>query len=60
MFKGCKTLQYLDLSNFNITNISNMERMFAQCHKLKEIKGINNLIRLKWLIKMEFLMYVMN
>ena len=47
MFKGCKTLQYLDLFNFNITNISNMERMFAQCHKLKEIKGINYLIHLK-------------
>ena len=24
MFQGCKALQYLDLSNFNTTNVSDM------------------------------------
>ena len=41
MFKECKELEYLDLSNFNTENVTNMEFMFAKCHKLKEIKGFN-------------------
>ena len=42
MFQFCEQLEYLDLSNFNITKVTNMVFMFAFCHKLKEIKGINN------------------
>jgi len=43
MFQGCKELLYLDLSNFNTINVTNMGLMFNECHKLKEIIGINNL-----------------
>ena len=42
MFQDCYELEYLDLSNFNISNVEDMEAMFNNCHKLKEIKGINN------------------
>jgi len=42
MFKECKELEYLDLSNFITSNVTDMEIMFYGCHKLKEIKGINN------------------
>ena len=41
MFQECKELEYLDLSNFNTSNVINMSYMFFGCHKLKEIKGIN-------------------
>ena len=41
MFGGCNELEYLDLSNFNTSNINEMDFMFGGCHKLKEIKGIN-------------------
>ena len=43
MFKQCYQLEYLDLSNFDTFNVTNMEDMFCDCFKLKEIKGINNL-----------------
>ena len=33
MFQGCNELEYLDLSNFNIFNVDNMEGMFNLCHK---------------------------
>ena len=42
MFGGCKELEYLDLSNFNTSNVTDMKGMFLECYKLKEIKGINN------------------
>ena len=42
MFQGCKELEYLDLSNFNTTNVNNMSGMFRNCYKLKEIKGLDN------------------
>ena len=44
MFQLCEELEYLDLSNFNIENVTKMNHMFNQCHKLKEIKGINKFI----------------
>ena len=43
MFQECDKLEYLDLSNFNTSNVSDMGWMFNLCHKLKKIKGINNL-----------------
>ena len=43
MLQDCNTLKYLDLSNFNISNISNMEFMPLGCNKLKKIKGLNKL-----------------
>ena len=42
MFKECKSLEYLDLSNFDTSNVKGMWLMFSGCSKLKEIKGINN------------------
>ena len=41
MFQACNELEYLDLSNFNSSRVTDMGFMFANCHKLKEIKGIN-------------------
>ena len=43
MFQGCKELKFLDLSNFNTINVTDMSCMFKDCQKLKEIKGINYL-----------------
>ena len=42
MFQGCKELKYIDLSYFNTFKVTDMGCMFKDCHKLKEIKGINN------------------
>ena len=35
-------LEYLDLSNFDTSNVTDMRKMFKHCYKLKQIKGINN------------------
>ena len=42
LFYRCESLEYLDLSNFETSNVENMECMFSDCSKLKEIKVINN------------------
>ena len=42
MFGFCKELDYLDLSNFNTTNVADMSFMFNNCFCLTEIAGINN------------------
>ena len=42
MFQECNELEYLDLSNFNTINVTDMSYLFNKCHKLKKIKGINN------------------
>ena len=42
MFKECYEIEYLDLSNFNTSKVTNMSYMFYNCYKLKEIKGIYN------------------
>ena len=44
MFQLCSEIEYLDLSNFNTENATDMSGMFNQCTKLKEIKGINKFI----------------
>ena len=41
MFENCNEIEYLDLSNFNTENVTDMSGMFNDCNKLKEIKGIN-------------------
>ncbi len=43
MFDECIELEYLDLSNFDTSNVTDMGWMFNKCLKLKEIKGINKL-----------------
>ena len=44
LFQLCENLQYLDLSNFNTSNVIEMQYMFSGCTMLKEIKGIDNFI----------------
>ena len=41
MFNECNNLEYLDLSNFDTSNVIDMGFMFNKCILLKEIKGIN-------------------
>jgi len=41
MFAYCEELEYLDLSNFDTSNVIYMNHLFAGCDKLKEIKGLN-------------------
>ena len=36
MFQGCYELEYLDLSNFSTSKVSDMGFMFALCNKLKK------------------------
>ena len=43
MFQKFEELLYLDLSNFDISNATDMSGMFNLCFKLKEIKGINKI-----------------
>ena len=42
MFGECNELEFIDLSNFDISNVEDLGWMFNGCYKLKEIKGINN------------------
>jgi len=44
MFSFCYELEYLDLTNFDTSNVKNMSYMFKGCFKLKEIKGLNKFI----------------
>ena len=44
LFSKCTNIISLDLSNFNTANVTDMEDMFSECNKLKEVKGINKLI----------------
>ena len=32
MFQECKELEYLDLSNFDTSNVTKMNHMFNKCH----------------------------
>ena len=47
MFQSCSELQYLDLTNLDTSNVTNMEYIFDKCSKLKEIKGSNTFITSK-------------
>ena len=44
LFQGCNELESLNLSNFDTSKVNNINYMFNECHKLKEIKGIENFI----------------
>lgn len=53
MFNICKSLEYIDATGWDISNITTnrltgMSRTFSQCVALKEIKGIEN-----WIISSE-------
>ena len=41
MFYGCSALKELNLSNFNINNVTDMEGMFSWCSSLKELNLSN-------------------
>ena len=47
MFQFCTEIKYLDLSNFETSNVNDMAFIFSQYNKIKEIKGINNFITIK-------------
>jgi len=40
-FENCSNVYSIDLSNFDTSKVINMGWMFNECHKLKEIEGIN-------------------
>ena len=40
MFSGCNTLQELDLSGFNLSNVDSTANMFDGCWELKTINGL--------------------
>ena len=37
MFFSCSSLTSLDLSNFDTSNVTNMQEMFSGCSKLKDV-----------------------
>ena len=37
MFSGCSSLQSINLSSFNTTNVKNMRSMFSRCSSLQSI-----------------------
>ena len=37
MFSGCSSLEIIDLSSFNINNVTNMSSMFWKCSSLKSM-----------------------
>ena len=41
MFQDCNVLEYLDLSNFNTSNVTDMSYMFFGCNKLKYLNLLN-------------------
>ena len=41
MFYNCNQIEYLDLSNFNTSNVTNMSYMISFCLNLKEVKGLD-------------------
>ena len=41
MFNGCSSLTKVDVSNWNVSNITNMSSMFAGCSLLKELNVSN-------------------
>ena len=41
MFYECLVLEYLDLSNFDTSNATNMVGMFNSCNKLKYLNLLN-------------------
>ena len=42
MFSGCILLDYLNLYNYDTSKVKDMAFLFDGCHKLKEIKGVEN------------------
>ena len=50
MFRGCVCLESIDLSNFNMQNVSNAYYMFRNCISLKSINfGNFNIKNIEWI-----------
>lgn len=58
MFQGCKSLTYIDLSNFKSHDVTNMVSMFRDCVSLKNI-NLSNLNTLK-VLDMSAMLYGCN
>ena len=41
MFQKCKEIEYLDLSNFDTSNVTDMGWMFWGCNNLKSLNLLN-------------------
>ncbi len=42
-FENCQSLECIDISNWQVKKLSNINSMFKGCKSLREIKGFNNL-----------------
>ena len=42
-FSGCTSLQYIDISNFDTSNVTDMDNMFQDCVNLIEVKNFENM-----------------
>ena len=60
MFRLCIELEYLDLSSFDTSNVTDMSGMFNRCYELKEVKGINKFIQIKLIICLQCFNYAKN
>ena len=54
MFQSCKELEYLDLSNFNTQNVTDMGWMFCNCNKLRYLNLLNFSINCETKYMLEF------
>ena len=55
MFCGCSSLNSINLSSFNTSNVTNMSGMFFNCSSLKKSKIISNKRDNKLLNEMKYL-----
>ena len=37
LFRNCDDLKYLNISNFNTSSVTNMDRMFSHCSSLTSL-----------------------
>ena len=43
LFRGCSSLEFINIDGWNTCNVYDMDRMFGECPKLIAIKGLNKL-----------------
>ena len=43
-FENCTNIKSLDFSDFDTSKVTSMEKVFNECHKLKEIKGLDKFV----------------
>ena len=55
LFDGCSNLTYLNLSNFNSKNVTNMYKMFCGCHSLLNLDLSN--LKTENVINMDYMFY---